>query len=195
MIFLSLLLVLYETFPGSIALVLKHTLLLKTRRTFSAGSFAGFRKSSAAPRVFDVLSAKASSRRSSRSAVRAQQQQQVPSDTEPGWDKLSSDDFDTWMDNGGPSTPLLVRPQPVQTSLLDNKQKKVPQPPPECSCDTACHAAGYCELSGAPEELQSQPAQAALQGAALRHCAHRVQDWGCEDCTSLHQCVIMLSLP
>ena len=95
---------------GSFASVLKHTLLLKTRRTFPAGSFAAFRKSSAPPRVSDVLSAKASNRRSSRSLVRAQQQQQVPSDTEPGWDKLSSDDFDTWMDNGGPSTPLLVRP-------------------------------------------------------------------------------------
>ena len=35
--------------------------------------------------------------------LRAQQQQQAASDIEPGWDKLSSDDFETWMDNGGPA--------------------------------------------------------------------------------------------
>lgn len=28
------------------------------------------------------------------------------------WDKISSDDIDTWMDNGGPPTPLLVRVKP-----------------------------------------------------------------------------------
>ncbi len=48
--------------------------------------------------------------------LRAQQQQQAASELEPGWDKLSSDDFETWMDNGGPATPLLVRPEHMQTA-------------------------------------------------------------------------------
>ena len=77
----------------------------------AAGSFTGFRKSSRAPRASDAISEKARIRRTVRRGVRAQQQQQqAASELEPGWDKLSSDDFDTWMDNGGPPTPLLVRP-------------------------------------------------------------------------------------
>ena len=77
----------------------------------AAGSFTGFRKSCPAPRASDAISEKARVRRTVRRGVRAQQQQQqAASELEPGWDKLSSDDFDTWMDNGGPPTPLLVRP-------------------------------------------------------------------------------------
>ena len=149
----------------------------------SAGSFSGFRRSSPAPKVSDVLSEKVRSRRSSRRVLRAQQQQQVPSDTEPdtqpGWDKLSSDDFATWVGNGGrPATPLLVRPWHLLDSSIKTATIASTSATSRVSFTFLFMRAGYCELSSAPEEFQPQPAQAAVQGAALRHRAHCVQDWG-----------------
>ncbi|CAL8468667.1 g8207 [Coccomyxa elongata] len=60
-------------------------------------NFTGFRKNAPKARKADLKSKQTASRLSVRVAAEVQTE----------WDKLSSDDFETWMDNGGPPTPLL----------------------------------------------------------------------------------------
>ncbi len=58
--------------------------------------YSGFRRNASKARKADLRAKQGAGRRSLRVAAEVE------------WDKLSSDDIETWMDNGSPPTPLLV---------------------------------------------------------------------------------------
>ena len=67
-----------------------------------AGLFTGFRRNVSTEHSYVGASHSRAKAAQARHVVRAEPL------TEPGWDKIGSDDIDLWADNGGPPTPLLV---------------------------------------------------------------------------------------
>lgn len=142
-------------------------LLMVTVCITGLSGFTGLRKNASKARKAECP-AHRSKQTVGRQSVRVAAEAQAPE-----WDKLSSDDFETWMDNGGPPTPLLVSQRMGCLVCACYGAWLVVQRSVECyrlnhvSRMECWFIAGHCQLPCASEELQSGAVEAAVQGAAL----------------------------